>query len=164
MRPSRLHGVRLSPTRRMFWDFRKLWLYPSDLEISPVILYTAGQSQESLLKKWRMISDAEYRGLSFCTVEATSAGISFSGEVRVPPNSDNEKDIRKGFCAIKSLTPHPIDLRDHQGLEVVLTSDVPIACTLNMTCLSYFRDDLYQIELLLPPTSTTFYIPFPFFK
>lgn len=158
--------IRFSIVRRNFISFnflRGIWPSEEDLEVAPLQLIS---KKAPVISYWRAVSDQDYKGLSSCSVHVPGeeGTVQFTGAVIPPPESENITDIAKGFCAIKGLvTRPPLDLRDYQGIEVEMSSDVAIGVTLNMTCRSHFKDDLYQIDLQLQPTTTSFYIPFSAF-
>ena len=154
-------ALRLS--RRQFWSrMKNLWLDASDFEVSPISILRSSP-YESRVSKWRALSDRDYRGSSVSEVEVLDSGVHFKGEVNVPP-AENDEETKRGFCAVKGNLTRVIDLRDYQGIELCLHSDTAMNVTFNMTCLSYIRDDLYQISLNISPNrDILFYIPFPAF-
>lgn len=149
---------------RQFWSrIKNLWLDQSDFEIAPISILNSSP-YSSRVTKWRALSDKDYRGSSRCAVEVGDTGVVFTGEV-IPPPVTNEEDKRRGFCAIKGNLDRVLDLRDYQGVEIALHSDVPIEVRVNMTCQSYIRDDLYQVSLEIDSNQEAkYFIPFHTFR
>jgi hypothetical protein len=159
----------LLPRRKVSSLWNRMWLSESDFIIQPIVLIS-GTITQSSIRKWKTISDRDYQGESVCEVVHNEEGIHFKGKVYTPPiveddNDDKKLSIKKGFCAIKGVASKIINLRDHEGLELVVSSDVDIKCTVNMTCQSYFQDDLYQVDIQVPGgLASQLYIPFHAFR
>ena len=155
--------------RRFFFSLKSFWPTASDFEIYPVnLLSIENTNTGSSPFTWAAVSDKEYRGESVCEVNLSAKGLHFHGEVRTPPAIIDEVEVKRGFCAVKGKIPRGgecIDLRDHCGLDVRLSSRYRASFTFNMTCRSFFKYDLYQLDVTLPPCSNMLlHLPFPAFR
>ena len=121
------------------------------------------------MNKWKQFSDKEYGGNSTSHIqqvtEANKTFIRFSGQINfvTPQPTQNahsdvkSNDIKKpeasveiskpvrGYSAIKCNFDSVLDLRDMQGIEIEIRSNKKQILKYNISCLSFFGDDIYQV-------------------
>lgn len=143
---------------RSLFGWRSLWPSAADVDVTPLALLDADRP---LIRGWRAVSDGEYEGgRSGCVTRTDAQGVHFSGEVRAPEGGR----ISRGFCAVRGACRAPVDLRDHQGVRVRIHSAGPLTIALNMKCVSYFKDDLFQLFLALKEGPNELHVPFSAFR
>mmetsp|Transcript_23569 Transcript_23569/g.23764 ORF Transcript_23569/g.23764 Transcript_23569/m.23764 type:complete len:263 (+) Transcript_23569:139-927(+) len=149
---------------RTFWSFVKsLNTNTISLDRYPIILYSADTDDTSNSNTWKTYSDQEYGGNSSCAVTHNSIDtntqfIRFTGELNFQrpealTTSDSENPVRtatRGYCATKYDFSSVLDLRDMEGLELIVRSATNRNYVFNMSCVSFFEGDIYQIGLELP--------------
>lgn len=144
--------------RRCFFNFISKSMNIS-LNREHIILFNATSSLPH--NNWQMFSDVEYGGNSKCVSEMKNEVgeydqfARFSGQIifNRQPDVKAAKDARiptRGFCAFKYNFKSILDLRDTEGLEVILRSATNRTFIFNMSCVSLFEGDIYQIALELP--------------
>jgi len=125
--------------------------------------------------RWDCLDDKDYGGASSCEAKLMSGAaddnvssfLRIQGNVSFDKTMAEEKKIKGGFSAVRGkLTPPPMDLRDYQGLELTLRSSMKQTFMLNLTCTSFFLDDLYQYKCVIPPSSEwqKLQVPFALFR
>ncbi len=105
----------------------------------------------------------------------------FKGQVNISDDIKEENQVVGGFVAFKANVQGPaIDLRDYQGLEVVVRTNRPLqSFMLNMGTYTLIEDDMYQLKVQLKNDENhghgnhkndnngqwkTLQIPFPMFR
>lgn len=155
-----------------------------DLILPHQLLYPNNSSRNNLFcsnsstTKLRCLSDKDYGGDSSCqyTIDlATNESVDkirsdcthvlkFEGMLRFGPELQEKTKAKTGFCALKMDFSEEIDLRDYEGLEMIIRSKQPQEFTFNMRCASYDDDDLFQLNIQLPGKSNWSRIVAPFDK
>jgi len=133
---------------------------------------------------WTSHSDKEYGGKSECHLsfprkdseDALAPFLTFEGTLRVNKHEEEEGEWKEGesdkdqvlgsFCAVKAAyIKDVLDLAGYDGFEVILESSVTRTYALNMTCLTVFEDDLFQISFELEAgRRSKLHIPFSYFR
>ncbi len=92
-----------------------------------------------------------------------------SGAVRMSDEVKEQKKVLGGFCAFKgSLRGGAVDLRDHEGLELVIRTRKPEqSFMLNMSTQTFVDEDIYQVKIELKGSPSNdwkvIHIPFHLF-
>jgi len=154
-----MKGV-LSLQKRPIWSFVNSIFGNIDIDVRPITLFDT--SSNSLLK-WKCYSDEEYGGSSTVCISNVTDGDSsylrFNGNLRsLAINSDlssSESNARKNtngvpkasYCALKGDLGRSVDLRDMEGLDIVLRSDEKRSYSLLFTSESAALDQVYTVEI-----------------
>ena len=120
------------------------------------------------VKSMRVHSDNAYGGGSSCTIENNGAagGLRFAGSLVFTEEHAEATKAKSGFCALRIIYNKPIDLRDYQGLKIVMKCETDTQMILNMNCSTYVEDEVYQLHMDIAGSSNwkTLYAPFAKFK
>lgn len=142
---------------------RHLWSIPNNIssfltpnfEPEPIHLFTDTKAS-GIAAKVNVYSDQEYGGQSVCDYSKLSesngvpitrfnGSLQFKAEEKILNDEVLERErAKKGYCSIKVRYDKAIDLRDYEGVEVILRSKKNQRVLLNMQCFSYARGDMYQ--------------------
>lgn len=120
------------------------------------------------VRSMRVHSDNAYGGGSSCTIEnnGETDGIRFAGALVFTAEHAETTKARSGFCALRVIYKKPFDLRDYQGLKIVMKCEKDTQMILNMNCSTYVEDEVYQLHMDIAGSSDwkTLYAPFARFK
>ena len=150
-------------TTSSIWAAYKKFINYSFEEITPVELYPTNK-----FSTWKTFK----LGGSSCTTtvveeidgDTKQTYLRFAGNV-VATNNDIKGGPRASFCATTSYCSRPIDLRDHQGLELYIRANQRLSIGVNMGCFSMIDGDLYQLSVEVPGgVWTRIQLPFQLFR
>ena len=133
------------------------------------------------VKKWAVLNDQELGGKSNCKIaemteeneftntdaKSSRSFMRITGAIQFDKNLTEATNIVKGgFCAINGRVDPIADLRDYEGLEMVIRCVTRQVFTINITNTSLFEDDMYQLRIDVAggPGWRTLHIPFYQFR
>lgn len=118
--------------------------------------------------------DQSYGGISSSQASITNIDdelgdqkcLKFSGSVKFNKDVAKQTKAKGSFCALKVFLGDILDLRNYQGLELSVRSNMELKYTFNLGVNSLFDDDLYQLTFVVPKGSTwlTYQLPFELFQ
>ena len=134
-------------------------------------------TSDSPIGSFKPYNDADYGGKSSSSVEIVqenddddSDDMGSTQYVRLFGTLDLDEDLKKslevvgGFVAYKGVPNRPIDLRDCEGIQVVLRCNTHLKLYVNMWASQLFPDDTFQAGCELKANNsgqwTTIKIPF----
>lgn len=150
----------LNISKRYFFAKLNKLLTPPSTFIEDVTLWS-GQSlvlkEESVIKEWKIFSDKDYGGLSSCNIEIipddndiSKSILNFRGIINFNEELMEKTKAKGGFCALRGICKEVQDVRDYEGLELLIRSKTNQIIAFNTTCDTLFQDDLYQLNISLP--------------
>jgi hypothetical protein len=147
-------------TKRYIWAKLNKLLTPPSALIEDVTLWSEQSlilKEASVIKEWKVFSDKDYGGLSTCDMEIkpvdddiSKSVINFKGLINFDEEIMEKTKAKGGFCAIRGICKEIQDVRDYEGLELVIRSKTNQDISFNTTCDTLFQDDLYQLNISLP--------------
>lgn len=157
--------------RREFWGTIKHIINPElDVERTCVWKHSSGDGAAVAVNKWQEFDDKALGGASELTVQNVEDGdggggghLVIKGSLDLDEEKAEEMQVTGGYCAVKGLCSETMDLRDYEGLEMVLRSPhKELVFTMNMSTASLFDDDIYQVKMEIQPSTEWKSIEVPF--
>ena len=155
-------------------------LWCGDKKNSDGAVFVDDGEEEPVIKQWSMFNDNDYGGKSNLDMQVLTENVKaeradgaveksfmrLSGFINLDETLKNSLKVVGGFCAIKGNSPSSVDLRDCEGLELIVRSSIKQTFTFNMGTTSLFDDDMYQMKIELEPSEhwKTLKIPFSMFR
>lgn len=186
--------TRRIPSKGVYRIHRTFWNKVFSVDVDDLILYKPGNANNKGLyskvkDKWfgehvpipklSAFSDIEYGGHSSSNIEVIgedfpieenndekfSNFLRFTGSLNFDDTLKQETKAIGGFCALKIDFPETIDLLNFEGLEFYIRSTNTQQMTLNMTCHTFVKDDIFQLDVQLRGSSEwrKIYAPFNLF-
>lgn len=181
---SRIVNIRLIsiPFRQKMSTWKYLMSYFDDFGYDPPkdkVLYRGDFAD--VFNKPILFNDKQINGLSKCTLSEVNE----NNEIFLRSNVTLQKTIvqpsldptnrratvanNRSYCAFKIDFQEVHDLRDYEAFRFTLRCDAPakyLRCTLNLTTVSMFEDDLFQVPLEIPISQSwvSLHIPFESFS
>lgn len=146
------------------------------IDTDDVILLSPSAAERANLKLLRGYSDADYGGGSCCSVDVRGEdlegkggddlSIRFAGSLVFTEEHALKTKAKSGFCAMRAIFKKVVDLRDYEGLEIIMKCDRDQSMLLNMNCLTYVVDEVYQLHMDIAGSKDwkTLYVPFSLFR
>ncbi len=156
--------------KRRIWNgvksfFRSIDAIENLSNLPPIILWP--EVNTKFIKRWKSLDDRSYKGKSCSKFEIDSKNnvLRFFGDVIFDEDIAKITKAKSSFCAIKGVFEKPVDMRDYEGIEITMRSNIKANYILNIECSSSFDDDLYQIDLEpMQSKWCTYQIPFSAFR
>lgn len=145
----RIHPF-IRSAKRSFWSLPNISFTPN-LNPEPVNLFT----NPDINCRTNVYSDKEYGGQSCCSYSSPeeeerilrfSGSLRFQSEDKILDDEEKERErAKKGYCSLKVHYESQVDLRDYEGVEVMIRSKKDQQVIINMQCFSYAKGDMYQL-------------------
>lgn len=153
--------------KRAFWGTIQHIINP-DLDVSKRTLWRhgSGGEVEAAVDKWQSFDDKALGGASHLemeNVEEDGGHLVIKGSLDLDEETAEEMQVRGGYCAVKGSCSSVVDLRDYEGLKMMLRSPhKELTFTMNMSTASLFDDDIYQVKCEIQPSTEWKSIEVPF--
>ena len=128
--------------------------------VHPIVLIGKGCLEEHAFEKWETTDDQDNGGTSYCSHTADTNLLMFKGKVIFDEQIAARTKIRSGYCGIRGVFEHAVDMSDYTGFEVNMKSSTPMTLTMNMRCQSFFNSDIFQFHFQVTDTWRKYHIPF----
>lgn len=146
-----------------FGSFKKSFgdvLTNDDLfNVIPIRLLGKDVPKENKMKRWMTSTDVDNGGSSFCSFTAND-NLVFKGRVVFDESIALRTKTRSGYCGLRGTFEETVDLRDYEGVEIFMKSNVPLILTVNMGCESFFESDIFQFHFQVHDTWRKYHVPF----
>ena len=112
--------------KRAFWATLKHIINPDlDVSIRTLWKYGNGDAIHATVDKWQVFDDKVLGGASQIEVETVlgdGGHLVIKGSLDFDEDRAEEMNVRGGYCAVRGSCSEVADLRDYQGLKIVLRS------------------------------------------
>lgn len=120
------------------------------LDVEQTVIFSADLLSSKM--KIKTHCDKEYGGESECRTEvmhdadAEESFLRYTGNLHFDESHALATNAKAGYCSMKVSYARNIDLRNYEGLEIIMRSKHNHTLALTMVCDTYLIDDVYQIK------------------